>query len=193
MFSFFCFFFNFPGFKTFLNSGTMSARIWWIFGWKIFRLWKRFLFFCATTLIDHDTNEHKALNSGSAARRGALCWLVERAVTSAHLQSDDPLVDVLPHAHLHIELGQALVRLSARRSHILTGRHVLREVQHVPLDWQRAGQHVRGGVRPQGEKQDKNTVWLNFININTFGSIGPTLFTSSLTHFPNTNKFVSKY
>lgn len=53
---------------------------------------------------------------------------------SAHLQSDDPLVDVLPHAHLHVELRQQLVGIRARRSHVLTGRHVLREVQHVPLD-----------------------------------------------------------
>lgn len=55
--------------------------------------------------------------------------------TWAHLQSDDPLVDVLPHAHLHIKLRQTLVSLCARRSYVLTGGHVLREVQHVSLDW----------------------------------------------------------
>lgn len=53
---------------------------------------------------------------------------------SAHLQSDDPQVDVLPHAHLHVELRQTLVGLGARRSDLLTRRDVLREVQHVPLD-----------------------------------------------------------
>lgn len=53
---------------------------------------------------------------------------------SAHLQGDDPQVDVLPHAHLHVELRQALIGVGARRSDLLAGGDVLREVQHVPLD-----------------------------------------------------------
>lgn len=69
-------------------------------------------------------------------------------MTSSYLQSDDPLVDVFPHAHLHVKLGQAFVSLGARRSHLLTGRHVLREVQHVPLDWGAEGRaKQRAGVR----------------------------------------------
>ncbi|KAK0141015.1 Zinc finger MYM-type protein 1 [Merluccius polli] len=46
----------------------------------------------------------------------------------------DPEVDILPHAHLHIELRQLLVSLGAGCPNLLTGGHVLGEVQHVPLD-----------------------------------------------------------
>lgn len=69
---------------------------------------------------------------------------------SAHLQSHDPPVDVLPHAHLHVKLRKTLVGLCARRSHLLTGRDVLREVQHVPLNCRGAGP-ATGGRSQRGE------------------------------------------
>lgn len=69
-------------------------------------------------------------------------------MTSSHLQSDDPLVDVFPHAHLHVKLGKAFVGICARCSHLLTGRHMLREVQYVPLNWGAEGRaKQRAGVR----------------------------------------------
>lgn len=71
------------------------------------------------------------------------------SVCPAHLQSDDPLVDVLPHAHLHIELRQPLVSLGARRPNLLAGGNVLGEVQHVPLDWGGTGD-VSGTVGQRG-------------------------------------------
>lgn len=55
-------------------------------------------------------------------------------VCRTHLQPDDPLVHILPHAHLHIKLGQLLVRLRAGRADVLAWRHVLGEVKDVPLN-----------------------------------------------------------
>lgn len=50
-----------------------------------------------------------------------------------HLQPYDPLVHVLPHAHLHIKLRELLVSLCAGCADVLARRHVLGEVENVPL------------------------------------------------------------
>lgn len=70
-------------------------------------------------------------------------WTTAPEAQRTNLESNNPLVHVLPHAHLYIELGELLVSIGAGRAHVLTGGHVLREIQHVPLDWGKRKKNTR--------------------------------------------------
>lgn len=66
-----------------------------------------------------------------------------------HLQPHNPLVHVLPHAHLHVKLREFLVGLGAGGAGGLAGGHVLGEIQHVPTDWDgEKGDRDEGSTAP---------------------------------------------
>lgn len=73
-----------------------------------------------------------------------------------YLQDHKSLKHIRPHAHFHIEIGQAFLSLGARQSDLFTWRHILGEVQHMTWSWNR---ERKSEYDSRWKKLHINTIW----------------------------------